>query len=306
MTADDFRRYLDAKRSVDDRSLDRRLWRQLRMTLATAADDEGPFRVLEVGPGVGTMIERAVEWDLFPGDRDVVYTAVDRDAEVVGTISDRLADWAADRPVEVSERDDGIDLVWPKRTIAVRPVTAEAGAFVADADRTWDLLVGLAVLDVLGLETLPTLLSGLAPGGHWYFPITFDGGTRFTPDHPADDAVERAYHDHMDAKPGGDSRAGHHALTRLRDLDGATVSGVAGSDWVVYPDESGYPDDEAYFLQYVLRTIEGALGEVDRGAGLDDDTLDDWLRTRRKQVTSGELVYVTHQLDLLGQWTGGE
>ena len=306
MTADDFQRYLAVKRSVDDRSLDRRLWRQLRMNLATAADDEGPFRVLEVGAGIGTMIERAVEWDLFPGDRDVVYTAVDQEPDNTAAITDRLADWAADRPVEATERDDGIDLVWPERTVAVRPVTAEAGAFVADADRSWDLLVGLAVLDVIGLETLPTLLSGLAPGGYWYFPITFDGGTRFTPDHPADEAVERAYHGHMDAKPGGDSRAGHHALARLRDLDGATVSGVAGSDWIVYPDESGYPDDEGYFLQYVLGTIEGALGESELDADLDDDTFDDWLRTRREQVTAGELSYVTHQLDLLGQWTGGE
>ncbi|RXK50568.1 hypothetical protein [Halorientalis pallida] len=306
MTADDFQQYLAAKRSVDDRSLDRRLWRQLRTNLATAGDDEGPFRVLEVGAGVGTMIERAVEWDLFPGDRDVVYTAVDQASDNTAAIPDRLAAWAADRPVDVSERDDGIDLVCPERTVAVRPVTAEAEAFVADTDRSWDLLLGLAVLDVIGLETLPTLLSGLAPEGCWYFPITFDGGTRFTPAHPADDAVERAYHGHMDAKPGGDSRAGHHALARLRELDGATVSGVAGSDWVVYPDAGGYPGDEASFLRYVLETVEGALGEVDRGEALDDGTLDDWLRTRREQVASGDLVYVTHQLDLLGQWTGGE
>jgi hypothetical protein len=305
MTADDFQRYLAAKRPVDDRSLDRRLWRQLRMNLSTAADDEGPFRVLEVGAGVGTMIERAVEWDLFPGDRDVVYTAVDRDEAVVERIPDRLVEWAADRPVEVGERDDGVDLVWPERTVAVRPVTTEAEAFVADADRSWDLLVGLAVLDVIGLETLPTLLSGLASGGYWYFPITFDGGTRFTPDHTADDAVERAYHGHMDAKPGGDSRAGHHALARLRDLDGASVSGVAGSDWIVRPDGDGYPDDEAYLLRYVLSTIEGALGEIDTGEVLDDGALDDWLRTRREQVADGTLVYVTHQLDLLGEWAGG-
>jgi hypothetical protein len=251
------------------------------------------------------MIERAVEWDLFPGERDVVYTAVDVDPSNTDAIPDRLTDWAADRPVEVTERGDELDLVWPERTVTVQPVTAEAAAFVADADRAWDLLIGQAVLDVLGLEKLPTLLSGLAAGGYWYFPITFDGGTRFTPDHPADDAVERDYHAHMDAKPGGDSRAGQHALARLRDLDGATVTGVAGSDWVVYPDGDGYPGDEAYFLRHLLETVEGALGEVDRGDDLDDDTLDAWLRTRREQVASGDLVYVTHQLDLLGEWTAG-
>lgn len=304
MTADDFQRYLDAKRSVDDRSLDRRLWRQLGTALSTAADDEGPFRLLEVGAGVGTMVERAVEWDLLPEGRDVVYTAVDVQTENTDAIPDRLADWADGRSVETTERAGGVDLVWPERTVAVEPVTTDATGFVAGTDRSWDLLVGMAVLDVIGLDELPTLLSGLAPGGHWYFPITFDGGTRFTPDHPADDAVEREYHGHMDTKEGGDSRAGQHALARLRETDEATVSGVAGSDWVVYPDGSGYPGDEAYFLRYVLGTVEEALGEVDRGADLDDDSLDDWLRTRREQVASGELVYVTHQLDLLGRWAG--
>jgi hypothetical protein len=178
--------------------------------------------------------------------------------------------------------------------------TADAAAFVADTDRSWDCLVGMAFLDIVAGETVPTLLSGLAPGGYWYFPITFDGGTRFGPAHPADDAVERAYHRHMDTKPGGDSRAGQHTLDRLRALDGVTVTGVAGSDWAVYPRDGAYPADEAYFLRYVLGTIEGALGELDRDA-LDDATLADWLATRREQVADADLSYLTHQLDLLGR-----
>lgn len=304
MTADGFQRYLDAKRAVDDRSIDRRLWRLLRTSLA-GADGEGPFRVLDVGAGIGTMVERAVEWDLLPADRDAVYTAVDLDDENTGAIPDRLVEWAADRRVEAREHADGIDLVWPERTVAVRPVTADAASFVAAAERSWDLLLGVAVLDVLEAD-LSTLCSGLTAGGTWYFPITFDGGTRFTPAHPADAAVERAYHAHMDAKPGGDSRAGHHALDRFRSMEGASVTGAAGSDWVVQATDGDYPADEAFFLRYVLDTVENALQEVDRGADLDDDALAEWLRTRREQIAAGELVYVTHQLDLLGTWTGGE
>jgi hypothetical protein len=296
----DFQRYLRAKRTVDDRSLDRRLLEELRTGLATvAAERDGPLRVLEVGAGIGTMVERLLEWDLLPPG-PVAYTAVDVDPANTAVLDDRLTDWAADRAVTATERADGVVLEGADRRVTVTVETADAAAFVADADRGWDLLVGMAFLDIVTLDRLPTLLTALALGGYWYFPITFDGGTRFGPPHPADDAVERTYHRHMDEKPGGDSRAGQHALDRLRGLDGVTVTGVAGSDWVVYPRDGAYPADEAYFLRYVLGTIEGALGELDREA-LDDATLDDWLATRRQQVDDADLTYLTHQLDLLGR-----
>jgi hypothetical protein len=300
MRPTDFQRYLRAKRTVDDRSLDRRLLDDLRTGVAAlAADRDAPLRVLEVGAGIGTLVERLLEWDLHP-PADVAYTAVDVDPANTGVVASRLADWAADRAITATERADGVVLDGADRRVTVSVQTADAAAFVADADREWDLLVGMAFLDIVALDRLPTLLSALAPGGYWYFPITFDGGTRFGPDHPADDAVERAYHRHMDEKPGGDSRAGQHALDRLRTLDGVTVTGVAGSDWAVYPQDGGYPADEAYFLRYVLGTIEGALGELDRES-LDDVRLEDWLATRRRQVADAELTYLTHQLDLLGR-----
>jgi hypothetical protein len=261
----------------------------------------GPLRVLEVGAGVGTMVERLWEWDVLP-ETAVEYTAVDVDEANVGAIPDRLTAWASGRAVTARAGGGTVELRGPGRTVTVDPVAAEASAFAAGTDREWDLLVGMALLDVLGVDRVPGLVSAVAPGGYWYFPVTFDGGTRFVPDHPADRAVERAYHRHMDGKPGGDSRAGSHALERLRTAATTSVEGVAGSDWVVRPDGDGYPGDEAYFLGYVLDTVEGALGELDdHGLG---DTLDDWLATRRRQVESAELTYLTHQLDLLGRVDG--
>jgi hypothetical protein len=38
-----------------------------------------------------------------------------------------------------------------------------------------------------------------------------------------------------------------------------------------------------------------------------DPALDEWLSHRRAQVENGELLYLTHQLDVLGrvgEWTG--
>ena len=198
----------------------------------------------------------------------------------------------------------------------------------------------MALLDVLDLDGLDAMLDALASGGTYYFPITFDGGTRFRPSHPADRVIERRYHAHMDAKPGGSSRAGGDALARLREVEGASLLGVAGSDWVVRPadvaerrsaSEQRYPGDEAFFLRHILGTVEEAVGEVidgtvgeppegggehTEGGGIHPEDggvnpaeaaadpaaeLDAWLVARREQVDAGELVYLTHQLDLLGR-----
>ncbi|MFW6317160.1 MAG: hypothetical protein ACOC06_01670, partial [Halorubrum sp.] len=113
-------------------------------------------------------------------------------------------------------------------------------------------------------------------------------------------------------------------LARLRAVDGSSLLGVAGSDWAVRPAETGggelpadppYPGDEAFFLRHILDTVEAAVGEVIdgeagasvAGASLGDsatdprDALDDWLDVRRRQVDAGDLVYLTHQLDLIGR-----
>ncbi len=298
----DFHRYLRAKRTVDDRSLDRRLVDRLRDALASRGAD-GPLRVLEVGAGIGTMIERFLEWDVLPAGR-IAYTAVDVDEATVAAVPEHLSSWATDREIDASTQGTSVELAGPDRTVTVETVAAEATSFAARADRQWDLLVGAALLDLVALDRLETLLSALAPGGYWYFPITFDGGTRFLPAHPADDAVERHYHRHMDEKPGGDSRAGSHALARLLSMDAATVDGVAGSDWVVRPVDGRYPADEAYFLGHILETVATALEEIDRGTALDDERLGDWLSIRREHLETARLVYLTHQLDFLGRYRG--
>ncbi|PSP80377.1 hypothetical protein BRC88_06645 [Halobacteriales archaeon QS_4_69_225] len=295
----DFQRYLAAKRSVDDRALDRRLLGRLADGAARAADDgDGPLRVLEVGTGVGTMIERLLERELLPA-ADVRYTAVDVDPDNVAALRERLPAWAADRGLETTDDDGTLRIDAEGPTLTVEPVVADGVAFVADADRSWDLLVGMALLDIVGLEHLGGLLAALSPGGLWYFPITFDGATRFAPAHPADRAVERAYHRHMDEKAGGDSRAGSHALSRLRRRPDATVLDVAGSDWSVRPVDGDYPGSEAALLEYVLDTVETAVGET-TGSGF-AATLEEWLATRRRQLEAGTLTYTTHQLDLLGR-----
>jgi len=296
----DFQRYLRAKRTVDDRALDRRLVDKLTERLAARAEaGDGPLRVLEIGAGIGTMLARWFEWDVLPAG-EIRYTAVDVESDTVATLPSYLRQWAADRPISVSGTGT-LTLSGPDRHVEVEPVVADA---VTDADERsgeYDLLVGAALLDILDLDGLETLLGALAPGGLYYFPITFDGATRFRPSHPADETIERYYHEHMDTKPGGSSRAGGDVLARLHRMEGVTLLEAAGSDWVVRPVDGQYPGDEAYFLRHILDTVEDAVGEI---AGNDCPDLRDWLARRRAQVDDGELLYCTHQLDFLGHVDG--
>jgi hypothetical protein len=180
-----------------------------------------------------------------------------------------------------------------------RFVTREQG------QRTWDLLIAQALLDLVHVPTtLPALLSLLRPGGLLYCPITFDGGTVFQPeiDLEFDAAIEACYHQTMDqrlvaGKPSGDSRTGRHLFTHLQ-AAGAEVLAAGSSDWVVFAGSNGYSADEAYFLHFIIHTMHTAL------AGhpcLDAGRFMAWIAQRHAQVEQGTLVYIAHQLDVLGR-----
>lgn len=292
-----FQRYLLAKRTVDDRALDRRLLEELRGRLATRVEaGSGRLRVLEIGAGIGTMLTRFLEWDVLPPGA-VDYTALDIRPENIATMERYLGEWADDRPVSVTDRPtDTLVIDGPDHSIELDPIVGEATEYV-EPTAEYDLVVGAALLDILDVSDARSLLAPLGDGGVFYFPITFDGATRFLPAHQADRTVERNYHDHMDAKPGGCSRAAGEVFAHLQRSDGVTVD-AAGSDWVVSPDDGTYPADEAFFLRHILDTIEDAVGEMTDGGS---ETLERWLRCRRNQLDGGELLYLTHQLDLLGR-----
>jgi hypothetical protein len=261
-------RYLEAKRTVDERALDRRVRDRLRDELPTAP------RVREVGVGTGVTVPRLLDWGVVAGD----YVGVDRDAEVIEFARERRASECGGEPIE-----GGFQVA----DLTVR-FEAKDGLTAFDGDEA-DLLVAQAVLDLVPIDdALDAFVSALTPGGLVYAPITFDGETIFQPDHPADDAVTAAYHDAIDAEPGRDTRAGRHLLDRCRARDGELLAAGA-SDWVVYPP---YPADERYFLSTILDFVaETVAGRVD-GA-------DDWLRTRRRQLDAGRLSYVAHGYDVL-------
>jgi hypothetical protein len=101
-------------------------------------------------------------------------------------------------------------------------------------------------------------------------------------------------------EPSGDSRSGRHLFGHLRAAD-IDILAVGSSDWVVFAGKEGYPADEAYFLHFIIQTMAGAL----RGnPALDQARFDRWIKERHAQIERGELVYIAHQLDFLGQVNG--
>lgn len=287
-----FPHYLAAKRSVDDRALNRPVWGTLASSLAAYSQTlDRPLAVLEVAAGIGTMVQRTLDWQLFGARRSAVeYTAIDAMPENIAAAKQHLAglpDWCA-----------------------LRLETADVFDFCerSDEQARYDVLIAHAFLDLLDLPSaLPRLRQLLRPGGLFYFTINFDGATILQPaiDEALDTVIEAAYHRTMDERVtdghrSGDSRTGRHLFGHLA-AAGYHVQAAGSSDWVVHPVDGRYPADEAYFLHFIVHTIDGALRNdavvVQQSSALG---FDGWIAARHAQIEAGELVYIAHQLDFMG------
>jgi hypothetical protein len=299
-----FARYLSAKKSVDDRALNQSVWQSLLAALPRATPEQ-PLQILEVGAGLGAMVERLVASGVLTY---ATYTAIDLEPALIAEACQRLPQWAAAEGWQVQQdRQEQIHMQRPGQDIKVDTEAIDVFRFIAreQGQRTWDLLVAQALLDLVDVPTvLPALLSLLRPDGLFYCPITFDGGTVFQPevDPEFDAALEARYHQTMDQRlvagaPSGDSRTGRHLFAHLRTA-GVAVLAAGSSDWVVFAGPNGYAADEAYFLHFIIHTVHAALtGHPD----LDAERLTAWIAQRHAQVEQGTLMYIAHQLDVLGR-----
>ncbi len=268
----DFTRYLLAKRSVDDRALNRRVWDRLARELREPQPEL--VRIVDVGAGVGTGAERIADWRLVEPLSAVRYTAVEPRNELLGEARLRLR-----------------SLSFPTEVAAA---TLEEFAARSENRGRFDLAVAHALLDILDLSSaLEALVALPRPGGLLYLPITFDGETLFEPGSSRDVEILSAYHDTMEER--GSSRTGRRLFHALRSI-GAEVLEIGSSDWIIHPTGDEYPGDEAFFLEFLLRTIEGAVRDRVEGASLEV-----WLSERRRQIEGAELFFCAHQVDVLAR-----
>lgn len=278
---DSFIRYLQAKKKIDDRALNGHVYDRFQRAVRALP---APAQLLEVGAGIGTMVDRLLERGTLTHAH---YTAVDQEAAAVAWGMARLPAWQQTAP--------HLTVTWE---------AIDANLFIQreQGRRQWDVLLAHAFLDLVSLpQFVPALLSLLRPGGYGYFTLNFDGATLFEPpiDPELDALIERLYHLDMDhrtvnGQPAGDSRTGRHLFGVLQDA-GMEILAAGSSDWVVFPPFSA---DDAYFLHHILHTIHHAL----RGhALLDEKQFVAWIARRHEQVETGKLIYMTHQLDFLAR-----
>ncbi len=259
-------RYLEAKRTVDDRALNRHVLQSLQDGL----DEGSRLRVLEVGGGTGSMVRRLSSWGVLSA---ADYTLVDRDSEALAALP--------------SEAPAGIDL---------EPIHADISEFLRETDKDFDLVVAHAVLDLIDLEEfLPLLWSRCGPEARFWFTINFDGESVFLPPLPEDAAIWQAYHASMNRRPGS-SHAGRKLFSQLA-ASGARIETAGSSDWVVHARDGAYQHDEAYFAQHIIHTVDCELRD---DPPVPKPTFDAWIAARYQHVTDAELVYIAHQLDFTG------
>ncbi|MGH1345293.1 MAG: class I SAM-dependent methyltransferase [Nannocystales bacterium] len=279
-------RYLRAKRTVDDRALNR----DVMETVLAGLPSDRPAQIAELGGGVGTMVDRLIETKRISR---ADYVIVDTEAEFLEEAQSLAPQWRQGLTRHTTS---------PAAAAAVSfDVTtrhAPLEDWLTQGDETFDLIIAHAVLDLVDVKAvLPRLLQRLAPKGVFWPTINFDGETIFLPKDPADRPLMDAYHLSMDERvrdgqPAGSSTAGRELFGHIR-ASGGSILRAGSSDWVVFGDAEGYEADEAYFAHHIIHTVEQEL----RAHPQLGDSVRGWGELRHAQVESGELVYIAHQLD---------
>lgn len=293
-------RYLHSKRTVDDRALNQHVLGALRDLLRESPRSRR--RVLEIGAGVGTMVSRLFDWNVLD---EADYTLLDRDAASLEAARDLVLSWTRRRagscPSPHNEAEPAVDFVHGE---AVEFLTAPENR------HRFDLVVANAVLDLMDLRpALEAAWCALTPGAAFWFTINYDGQTIFLPETSLDGPIFALYDRTMDERVlagarSGDSKTGRHLLELIPKTGGSLVA-AGSSDWVVFPKDGGYPGEEDYFLHHIVNTVWLALRDRPDLARVHPDltlaAFERWIASRHLQIERAELVYIAHQLDVVGR-----
>jgi hypothetical protein len=286
---------------VDDRALNGHVWQALANRLPKSPLDK-PLRVMEVGAGIGTMIERMLSRKLL---NYAVYTAIDTQEQNKDLACKRLREWSSNHNLRFEEASsDQWRLAGKRKYIVINFRDEDIFDFATHEHERYDLMIANAFLDLVDIPTtLPLLLNLLDKGGLIYFTINYDGVTILEPviDSEFDKQILDLYHCAMNncivnGKRSGDSKSGRHLVSYLKNA-GVQILAAGASDWVVIAGLDGYSQDEACFMHHIVHTIHQALITHPE---LDLNKFEDWIAERHHQIERGDLIYIAHQLDFLG------
>jgi len=297
-------RYLSFKKSVDDRALNKNVYTALAAALPKSSP-ASRLKVLELGAGIGTMIERLVDWQLLTFAE---YTAVDSDAVGIDESGGRMARWAAAGGLDFSLRSKNSALIRARQgEIYVKFRQADVYDFLAreNTGPPWDLGIAHAFMDLIDIDVvLHQFINFIRPGGLLYLSLNYDGETIFLPEiNPSlERLILQLYNQSMDeritdGRKTGGCHTGRNLFGALQ-AAGAAVLAAGGSDWIVWPGPRGYPADESHFLHYIIDTFHN---ELKGHPALDQNAFESWVQTRHDQAESAKLIFIARNLDLLAQ-----
>lgn len=300
--------YLESKKEVDDRSLNRRVFEQFRKAL-DAIQRKRPVRILEIGAGTGTMLERLTERAVL---RNAQYTAVDLNPEFLSHIPPRMEKlttrigWERS-PAHTDANTTRLTIQSESHQVEIEVIPADIFEFIAQSQQQnrWDMVLAHTVLDIFPLRrVLQQIFTVLRPGGFYYFTLNYDGMSRLLPtvDEQLDRLIERRYHHTMDERkfdglPIAGRFCGRQLLTYLPEFH-APPAAIGCSDWIVHPGKRGYSKDTETFLTFMIYTIQDALRTDPE---LNQTRFAEWIDTRYSQVDNHTLTLIAHQLDFFGR-----
>ncbi|WP_304244241.1 class I SAM-dependent methyltransferase [Gracilinema caldarium] len=271
--------YLGAKKEVDQRSLNLRVWNRFIQELEKGFH---PTKILDLGAGNGSFLERLLKQTEL---RDFEYVPLDADRELL------------DNLLHTQDQE-----LLRRRGIRIRPIQARIESFLEQHNQSWDLLISNAFFDLINLDQWgPSLFSLVQPGGLFYSTLLFDGVTTFLPplDPKTDLLVEEMYHQSMQGRGQSGSRSGRTLLAKLLSSD-LMVLEAGPSDWVIYAHQGSYTEGEQQLLEAILDFHQSVFEQNGSDPEL-QRVFPEWIYQRRSQLRKGELALLTHQWDLLAK-----
>ena len=286
--------YLATKKAIDDQSLNKYVWEAMVDWVKTQQVKKTPLKILEIGAGTGTMIERLLEAQVL---RDCIYTAVELESSFRAIAFERLTKWSNPNNSSIlNVSNEKRITLCNKNRIELEWINADILNIKNQLDNNcFDLLIGHAIIDLLPVPTcMSNLLAFLKPEGAFYFSLNFSGETLFFPTHPYDEIIIESYHRTMDERfPYLDwlpSKTGCN-LGPWLNTQGHNLLAEGSSDWNL-PINTLPKNTNFLFTSNILDTISNALKKTSK--------LNEWLKVRRQQQNTGELKLIITNKDCFG------
>jgi len=244
-----------------------------------------PVTIMDLGAGTGSALRSLAP--LIDGDQQWILVDDTLGDEALSA----LATWAADHDWTTATSDGTQIIARPEGRIFVRLFSADLADLAALPLDETDGVVTSALLDLVSAEWISSLgIRICAAQLPFLAQLSVDGRTEFTPTHPADALVHKAFAEDQNRDKGFGPGLGAGAVEEtqkcLRSL-GYHVSS-AQSDWSIAATDSAFMD-----------ALLDGLCQPASANPLTAADAETWLLERRKLVEARRLTTVIGHVDIL-------